>query len=78
MIASRRSSLPISNEARFINKGFPIIPSPFFEPILPLIDVQSQSETESENEEKVIVNKNFLNFLCDRSVISDSFLLIEE
>ena len=40
---------------------------------MPLIDIQSQSESESDKEEKI---NGFWNFLCDRSVVSDSFLVI--
>jgi hypothetical protein len=40
---------------------------------MPLIDIQSQSESESEKEE---IKNGFWNFLCDRSVVSDSFFVI--
>jgi hypothetical protein len=40
---------------------------------MPLIDIQSQSESESDKEEKV---NGFWKFLCDRSCVSDSFLVI--
>jgi hypothetical protein len=40
---------------------------------MPLIDIQSQSESESDKEEKA---NGFWKFLCDRSILSDSFLVI--
>ena len=71
--------MPISNDARLMSMGFKMIPSSFFEPILPLIDIQSsEEESDTENDEKLNVKPKLWNFLCNRSVVSDTFLYIDQ